>query len=210
LPGTLDDWRAPIRALVVSADAGIGGAGRFKPSSLARALDGLGRPLYGWQSLVLRSIEHGSLQDRIDFRLAWDDPANSGPYQTPVNEYLRPGIEQQKDARGYALSHIAGSVGILGGGVPRKPRDVTDGDSNTIMVGEVKSNFKPWGDPTNWRDPALGINRVDSGFGSIAPGGANFLFVDGSVRFLEDKIDPRVLNALGTPAGGEKVSADQY
>lgn len=74
----------------------------------------------------------------------------------------------------------------------------------------MKSNFKPWGDPTNLRDPALGINRVASGFGSIAPGGANFLFVDGSVHFLKDKIDSRVLKLLGTPAGGEKVSSDEY
>jgi prepilin-type processing-associated H-X9-DG protein len=78
------------------------------------------------------------------------------------------------------------------------------------MGGEVVSHFKAWGDPTNWRDPALGINRSLSGFGSPAPGGANFLMVDGSVRFLKDNIDLRVLKALSTPAGGEKVSSDEY
>ena len=35
------------------------------------------------------------------------------------------------------------------------------------------------------------------------PGGANFLFADGSVHFLPAAIDIRVLAALATRAGGE-------
>ena len=128
-----------------------------------------------------------------------------------MNVYLRPGIDREKDAAGYALSHYAGNAAVLGGERAAEPAGtLSDGSSNTIMAGEVVSNFKPWGDPTNWRDLALGINRTPSGFGSPAPGGANFLMVDGSVRFLKDKIDLRVLKALSTPAGGEKVSSDAY
>jgi prepilin-type processing-associated H-X9-DG protein len=99
---------------------------------------------------------------------------------------------------------------MLGGNVPRTLQSVSDGASNTITAGEVVSNFKPWGDPTDWRDLTLGINRSAHGFGSVLPGGASFLFVDGSVRFLKNTIDPHVLKALGTPAGGEKVSAEDY
>jgi prepilin-type processing-associated H-X9-DG protein len=176
----------------------------------AATLDRLGRPVYGWQALILPEMAHAEIHDRIDFGLPWDDPRNAAPYQTPIMEYLRPGIDLEKDTSGYALSHIAGNASVLGGTGLRTSRDMTDGDSNTIMAGEVKSNFKPWGDPTNWRDPALGINRVANGFGSPAPGGAHFLFVDGSVRFLKEKIDPGVLKALSTPSGGEKVVPDQY
>ena len=35
-------------------------------------------------------------------------------------------------------------------------RDITDGTSNTMMAGEVAVGFKPWGDPSNVRDPAAG------------------------------------------------------
>jgi prepilin-type N-terminal cleavage/methylation domain-containing protein/prepilin-type processing-associated H-X9-DG protein len=47
-------------------------------------------------------------------------------------------------------------------------------------------------------------------FGSQHPGGAAFAMVDGSVRFLKDSTSETVLRALGTRAGGEVVSADQY
>jgi len=42
------------------------------------------------------------------------------------------------------------------------------------------------------------------------PGGANFLFADGSVHFLKETISPTTWRALGTKAGGEVVSADSY
>jgi prepilin-type processing-associated H-X9-DG protein len=45
---------------------------------------------------------------------------------------------------------------------------------------------------------------------SFHPGGANFVFADGSVRFLKAGIDIRVLAALVTRAGGEVVSANDY
>ena len=48
------------------------------------------------------------------------------------------------------------------------------------------------------------------GFGSYHPGGANFAFGDGSVRFIKETTDLRVLAALGTRAGGEVVSASDY
>jgi len=56
-----------------------------------------------------------------------------------------------------------------------------------------------------WRN-----QTVNWGFKSYHPGGANFTFCDGSVRFVKQAVSPRVYNSLGTKAGGEVVSADAY
>jgi len=42
------------------------------------------------------------------------------------------------------------------------------------------------------------------------PGGSNFLFGDGSAKFLKSSIAMKTYWALGTKAGGEVVSADSY
>jgi prepilin-type N-terminal cleavage/methylation domain-containing protein/prepilin-type processing-associated H-X9-DG protein len=47
-------------------------------------------------------------------------------------------------------------------------------------------------------------------FGSYHPGGANFAFCDGSVKFLKETTDQRVFGALGTRAGGDVASASDY
>jgi prepilin-type processing-associated H-X9-DG protein len=45
-------------------------------------------------------------------------------------------------------------------------------------------------------------------WGSGHPGGANFVMVDGSTRFIADSIVPAVLIALSTRNGAETVSDD--
>ena len=172
--------------------------------------DAVGRPLHGWQTMLLPFSERKELFDQIDLGVPWDDLRNAPPFRTEVFFFLNPPIRETKDKAGYALSHYAGNALLLGGDVLRSMRSVTDGASSTIMAGEIAGEFQPWGYPMNWRDPALGINRSPEGFGSPYPGGANFLFVDGSVKFIKNSVDPRVFQSLGTPAGYERVSPDAY
>jgi prepilin-type processing-associated H-X9-DG protein len=48
------------------------------------------------------------------------------------------------------------------------------------------------------------------GFSSFHPGGANFLFCDGSARLIKQTIDPLVFRSLGNRADGGLISDDQY
>jgi prepilin-type N-terminal cleavage/methylation domain-containing protein/prepilin-type processing-associated H-X9-DG protein len=55
-------------------------------------------------------------------------------------------------------------------------------------------------------------NRKDAGpdqYNSLHPGGCNFLFCDGSVRFLRDAMNAKVFSDLATIAESEPISADQ-
>jgi prepilin-type processing-associated H-X9-DG protein len=60
-----------------------------------------------------------------------------------------------------------------------------------------------------WQDPAA-LVYGQFGFRSLHPGGADFLFADGSVKFLKETINMATYRALSTFAGGEVISADAY
>jgi prepilin-type processing-associated H-X9-DG protein len=62
--------------------------------------------------------------------------------------------------------------------------------------------------PNTWScRSGLQIAHVAS---SHHPGGVNVLFCDGSVKFIKDSVGTTPWWAIGSRAGGEVVSADQY
>jgi prepilin-type N-terminal cleavage/methylation domain-containing protein/prepilin-type processing-associated H-X9-DG protein len=64
----------------------------------------------------------------------------------------------------------------------------------------------PWGRVVDNQTGRQGQLQYAWGFGSWHAGGANFLFCDGSVRFLPDDISFPLFQALNTANGGEPVS----
>ena len=99
-----------------------------------------------------------------------------------------------------------------------------DGTSNTLLVGEthgVNSNGDGCGDHMNWMSTwsvsstvyGINANNVGSGWGdgcnfrSYHPGGASFVYVDGSVHFLSETIDLWSFGYLGARNDGEVVGS---
>jgi prepilin-type N-terminal cleavage/methylation domain-containing protein/prepilin-type processing-associated H-X9-DG protein len=115
-------------------------------------------------------------------------------------------------------------------------KHVPDGTSNTIHVGETYwaepgsqqsgcSNHMHWMSSWSVASAVWGINldhiamapqtaqddynwAAGCNFRSLHPGGAQFLFVDGSVRFLEESISPAALSNLADRADGR--IGDEY
>ena len=100
--------------------------------------------------------------------------------------------------------------------------EITDGGSNTFMLGE----FLPRSDSLGWvsgtraslrntgdmligqrewteaeRKPSPAKNLV-GGFGSYHPGGAQFAFAGGEVKFISQQVDPLFFGNLGNRADG--------
>ena len=89
----------------------------------------------------------------------------------------------------------------------------------TLGVQDVAQGINGPGSVPGGRDETVdpvdgdGGNRHDEffdevGFSSFHPGGAVFLLVDSSVRFVNEDISQSVLEGLATRAGGETVSID--
>ena len=77
------------------------------------------------------------------------------------------------------------------------------------------SNAIPATDPScldQWytSPPGCRWSPAAKGFKSKHPGGANFVFADGSVKFLKQSISLATYCALGSRNGGEVVSADAF
>ncbi len=98
--------------------------------------------------------------------------------------------------------------------------DISDGSSNTLAIGEILGNGIGSNSGYFWISwdilhTANGINITVNaplfspwnvqvtGFSSYHPGGCHFAFADGSVHFLNEGIDHRVLAALTTRAEGD-------
>jgi prepilin-type processing-associated H-X9-DG protein len=86
--------------------------------------------------------------------------------------------------------------------------DISDGQSNTLMVVESHQSGIHWMEPRDMKadDAAMGVNsRVTDSIQSAHTGGANVAMADGSVHFISDGTDPEVLKAMTTVNGKEKV-----
>jgi hypothetical protein len=103
-------------------------------------------------------------------------------------------------------------AGIFGYDRETPMAGIKDGAASTLLIAETSSGNGPWTrggratvrglDPA--RAPYLGPRAQ---FGGLHPQATCALFADGSVRVLGDSMNPRILEALSTAAGGEPLPA---
>ncbi len=133
-------------------------------------------------------------------------------------------VTRWKPGSGLYQCHNVNGNGMLLNIVPIRIRDVFDGTSNTLMVGEVTGGEAGSNEGLQWVhwnifSTANGINGLGTipgvgaykniaelSFSSHHPGGCHFQMADGSVHFMSENIDQMVLSAATTRAGGEAFS----
>lgn len=215
---------------------------------------GMNPQIYGPFVAILPNLDQSNLQGLYDFNLYYTDPVNLAAINRPLPVFLCPTMTLPRSVPdtpcnepggpgSYGASLGTSSTaedGLFGGyssfaaPKPVKIRDITDGTTNTIMIGEfnyrledylwsafscsAKSGEIRWGSH-RWAPayPGVALGDTSGDFNvnlsanrgtwrSDHVGGAQFTLADGSVRFVSENINAGLLDSLATRAGGEVVS----
>jgi prepilin-type processing-associated H-X9-DG protein len=179
--------------------------GTFPPAYIP---DASGKPMHSWRVLILPFIDQAQLYEEYDFSEPWDGPSNSRLLSRMPPVYACPSDPMVGTNTAYV--GVFGEHCIFRGGEPVGIRDITDGTSKTLMVGEAAQSSVPWMQPVDI-DVAVHPSIGDpDGFSSYHPGGVHFLFADGSVQFIAQSINPQTLKALFTRDGNEQIPPGSY
>jgi len=232
------------------------------PPGYVSTFDGAGNdggPGWGWAAMILPELEQSPLQNGISFTQPIEATANTTPRMMalvvltcPSDSVRSPWTAVTRDSLGNPVSTIcqvaaSNYIGVFG---VREPgidgdgiffrnsrigiRDITDGSSMTLLVGERSQRwceatwvgavtgaqiFPPAGSPAvpfvenasgmvlghTFEGPPNSPGLECNDFSSLHAGGAQFVFADGHVQFLSSSMNRLVFRALSTRAGGEAI-----
>lgn len=210
-----------------------------------------GRYLWSWSATILPYLEEANAESLIKYENGYNVPVNKtaittrfSVYQCPTappNELVSCCIDIPGEADAGETTYSATAthrkiyygVDVDGTGAifensKTSFKDILDGSSNTLIVGEVdhdqddpwKTTYpdycpgrgchigKPWA-AGNQISTYRGINSKpvfeQTGIQSWHAGGAHFLFVDGHASFLDESLPQEIVTALTTRAGEETI-----
>ncbi len=190
---------------------------------------------FGWAVQILPQLDQANVFDAFDFSVGVYDKKNLEVAGTPMDVFKCPASGYMAY---FACHHdVEAPIDIDNNGVmflnsSIRREEILDGASNTIFVGESGGSGLSWasgtratlrntGSPINAglvrpgsvaaSVPASGAQLLAvGGFGSGHAGGAYFVFGDGAVRFLNERISLPLLRRLGHRADGDLPVQGSY
>lgn len=194
---------------------------------------------WGWGAMVLPHVDQAPLYNQLNFNVETTFGTNASKVNVTLPTWRCMSDASDTNASvqmsGGALVQCAtgnycGVEGMLSGMSSVRFSDVTDGLSQTLMLGERVTQLPTPGrnlTTSGWYGilsdetaavfnsmpytAALGSHPINANIGSSQffssrhVGGAHFALGDGSVRFVAQEIDGRVFEALGTINGQEGI-----
>lgn len=189
-----------------------------------------------WTVAILPFIEQYNLYRRFDIDAGAYAAANQPVISRTVPTLVCPSNPPAEKSGEPKMSHYAGchhhnespidgdNQGILFLNSNTRFRDITDGSSQTILLGEILGNRNglSWASGTRatlrntsgFEDHQAFINNATPNhpplhvgrFGSFHHGGASFNMADGATVFLSERIDSTLFSQLGHRADGELLN----
>ena len=177
----------------------------FPPAVIS---DGEGKPLLSWRVAILPFIEQEALYKEFHLDEPWDSAHNKTLIERMPNMYGSLGAPTKTPFSTFYQTFVGpGALNEKKGSKGTDLMSITDGTSNTIAIVEA-ADAVIWTKPD---DVVFDPEKPLPKFGGMGfPGGFNAGFCDGSVRFIKNSVNPDVLKALITKAGGEVISADSF
>lgn len=163
-----------------------------------------GAPLLSWRVKILPFIDGGQeLYAQFHLDEPWDSEHNRALIPQMPAAFASPSVNLEPGKTNYLA--VVGPECIFDGTKDGTSfRSITDGTSKTIIVVEADpSRAVEWTRPD---DLTVNLDDPKQGLGNVFPQGWNAAFCDGSVQFISDQIDPQVLRAMFTRAGGEVIN----
>ncbi len=196
-------------------------------------------PGWAWSTAILPQLEQGPIYSAININVPIDLPANITARTSALSIYVCPSdrktgvftrtsqlaggpidVTTISYAASQGVSNSGTGVGMFQPNKSTRPRDLKDGASNTIALGERPSFVvqNAWvgalsdgqgGEQVlaSSLDPSAASSSAFSGPHS---GVVQFLMADGSARPIKMTINPKVFQALTTRSGREVIDQNAY
>jgi hypothetical protein len=177
------------------------------------------KALLSWRVAILPYLEEEDLYKQFHLDEPWDSEHNKKLLSRMPAVFATPGKPRELGltdivhpvAVGTAFGEVDDVAGLDGqenvglSGV--RPESIRDGLGNTIFVINVPGIEIPWTQPVDFKgDPVKLFEKLRrDGVATVVVGTG-----DGAVRLSATSLDPQVVQALFTRAGGERIPADGW